>query len=588
MKKNSIKNNLGNSKKKRLLQAFRMRKDTITKNLPQQYNLQKLFLSILLLITQTAYLCKKHWQKLTQNALNTQLKHKRLFYVFSIGLFNFFASTPLSFIFILPITFGTLLYILHQQKTLPLKTQLLTIFFFLFGHFVSIFWWFIMPLFTDISHLFILIPLALLALPFIISLCFMPVFAILLYLWKKIFIEQTLFTRLKTNKYIAITDLSDLCLFVLFLVSWLCGDLFRSTIPFGGFPWMLFGHFVPYSFAIQPVRLIGIDLYSICFLALVLTPYFLFFKKDNCVIRKISIIILAGWGINCLLGLIIILLTPTTKFKQNILTTQINYPASLDMSTNATTILQQNLDLIYWNSRSPKETIIVMPESTINFDLQPNTQASSIIGKHIPNEKSILIAGGIYWDYNGLSPYNVAYAIDQYGHIVDLYKKQKLVPFGEYIPFRKYFPTLVRTITGGMIDFINTGEHNLYIFHRDLPLIYPIICYESIFPNYIKNNINISRKRFAEMDKEYMDQNHIKNIAERGEVIVNLTNDAWIKWSFAPYQHFLMTRFLAVATGIPVIRASNNGISAIIDKTGVVIQKTGLNKQDLIFLKGTN
>ena len=49
-----------------------------------------------------------------------------------------------------------------------------------------------------------------------------------------------------------------------------------------------------------------------------------------------------------------------------------------------------------------------------------------------------------------------------------------------------------------------------------------------------------------------------------------------------------MTRFLAVATGIPVIRASKNGISAIIDKTGVVIQKTGLNKQDLIFLKGTN
>ena len=73
-------------------------------------------------------------------------------------------------------------------------------------------------------------------------------------------------------------------------------------------------------------------------------------------------------------------------------------------------------------------------------------------------------------------------------------------------------------------------------------------------------------------------------MAERGEIVVNLTNDAWLKWSVAPYQHFLMARFLAVATGLPVVRVSNNGISAFIDHYGRIIAKTSLNQEDLLLI----
>ena len=85
------------------------------------------------------------------------------------------------------------------------------------------------------------------------------------------------------------------------------------------------------------------------------------------------------------------------------------------------------------------------------------------------------------------------------------------------------------------------------------------------------------------MSETYKKENNIKSLKERGEIIVNLVNDIWMRSGFGAYQHFLMSKFLAVRTGVPVVRLSNNGISAIINKYGVVIQQTKLNKEDILF-----
>ena len=226
-----------------------------------------------------------------------------------------------------------------------------------------------------------------------------------------------------------------------------------------------------------------------------------------------------------------------------------------------------------------------MPEGSINYDIDSNDALTSQLGHIVPNDNSLLMSGGIHT--KGVAPYNVIYAITNGGYIIDMYKKQKLVPFGEYIPFRKFLPRLTRSITGDMFDFTTSGENSLFIFHKNLPIIYPIVCYESIFPNYVKKNIAISRKKINnDLTKEYAKQVNVKTLEERGEIIVNLTNDVWMKWSVGPYQHFLMTRFLAVATGLPVIRASNNGISAFIDKYGRVKSRTRLNVKDILFVRG--
>ena len=85
------------------------------------------------------------------------------------------------------------------------------------------------------------------------------------------------------------------------------------------------------------------------------------------------------------------------------------------------------------------------------------------------------------------------------------------------------------------------------------------------------------------MSEKYKKENNIKSLKDRGEIIVNLVNDIWMRFGFGAHQHFLMSRFLAVRTGVPVVRLSNNGISAIINKHGVVIQQTKLNKKDILF-----
>ena len=126
-------------------------------------------------------------------------------------------------------------------------------------------------------------------------------------------------------------------------------------------------------------------------------------------------------------------------------------------------------------------------------------------------------------------------------------------------------------------------DNDLFTFYRDLPTIYPIVCYESIFPELVIKHIEKYRNKERRMSETYKKENHIKSLKERGEIIVNLVNDIWMRSGFGAYQHFLMSKFLAVRTGVPVVRLSNNGISAIINKYGVVIQQTKLNKEDILF-----
>ena len=585
-------------------------------------NLQLVLFSAKMLVFRTIILCKQKWQKLASIAVKTDGK-KHFFAMFLIGLCNFIATTPFSVILILPLTFGTLFYVLDKRRKYKVKSQVFTIFAFLFGHFTSIFWWFFVPLTTDFLHFFWLTPFALFGLPCVITLCFIPFFAIGLKILQKVFYNNNSATTNNKNnnkhnkpkwllKLIAPIDklfskiltkpkkmikqwlgekinkkwLEDIAFFITFLLCWYCGDYVRGHLIFGGFPWMLFGHFVVYPFAFQSVKFLGIDAFSIFVLALVLTPYMLFFKRNNKYLQNISLAIICAFIINCIFGLIILLATPIEKRMPNIIGSQINHKADLTMADNAIDILNKNIKTISWFSRLTKDTILLMPESAINFPITSGDSIAIKLGKVVPNEGSLLLAGGIYYENDKY--YNVVYSINRAGHIIDMYKKQNLVPFGEYIPLRFLMPKTINKITGGMVDFTKDDQNDLFVFYRNLPIIYPIICYESIFPDYVKSNIEKSRNSIAKLGNKFFEENEMKNLKTRGELIVNLTNDAWLKWSVAPYQHFLMTKFLAVSTGLPVARLSNNGISAFIDKCGRIITKTKLNQEDLLFVKGQN
>ncbi len=133
------------------------------------------------------------------------------------------------------------------------------------------------------------------------------------------------------------------------------------------------------------------------------------------------------------------------------------------------------------------------------------------------------------------------------------YDKHHLVPFGEYIPFQEWIPIPTVTQFSGFVSGPPPGK----IAIEETTSILPLICYEIIFP-------------------------HLSFFQKDVTFIVNVTNDAWYGDSAGPRQHFTKAVFRAIETSAPVIRVAGTGISAIIDRKGVIIKKIEYGKKQSI------
>jgi apolipoprotein N-acyltransferase len=151
---------------------------------------------------------------------------------------------------------------------------------------------------------------------------------------------------------------------------------------------------------------------------------------------------------------------------------------------------------------------------------------------------------------HGSAYFNSAYFLDKNGALTGIYDKIHLVPFGEYIPLSKLF-TFAETITkdvgsfspGNDIRVLTLGNHPANA----------LICFEAVFPDLVR--------RFVQKGSQLM---------------VNLTNDAWYGDSAAPYQHLAIARLRAVENRRYLLRATNSGVSAIIEPSGKIQMSTGL------------
>jgi apolipoprotein N-acyltransferase len=154
--------------------------------------------------------------------------------------------------------------------------------------------------------------------------------------------------------------------------------------------------------------------------------------------------------------------------------------------------------------------------------------------------------------------YNSIYVIDHDGSVVSIYDKLHLVPFGEYLPFQDYmerlgFEQLTRQ-QGGFIP----GSVRRTLEIPNAPGALPLICYEAIFPA-------IGRSP-----------------DDRPGWMVNLTNDGWFGISTGPYQHLQQARMRAIEQGLPLVRAANTGISAVIDPVGRIVARLGLGMEGVL------
>jgi len=152
--------------------------------------------------------------------------------------------------------------------------------------------------------------------------------------------------------------------------------------------------------------------------------------------------------------------------------------------------------------------------------------------------------------------YNSAYFLDAAGQTQGRYDKIHLVPFGEFVPFRRVL-FFVEKLVVGIGDF---GRGDSYdVFEVNGQPFGVSICYEITFPDLVRQPVK-----------------------DGARFLVNITNDAWFGKSAASYQHIAMAALRAVENRVPVVRAANTGITGLIDPTGRIRQATELFVEDVV------
>ncbi len=153
--------------------------------------------------------------------------------------------------------------------------------------------------------------------------------------------------------------------------------------------------------------------------------------------------------------------------------------------------------------------------------------------------------------------YNSLFALHDIGaaglRIAGVYDKHRLVPFGEYLPLGELMGALgVRSLVHMPEDF-SAGPRPAPLVLPGAPTVQPLICYESLYPGFTPGG------------------------AGRPQWIANVSNDAWFGATSGPLQHLSLASYRAIETGLPVVRATPTGVSAMIDPWGRVIEDKRLD-----------
>jgi apolipoprotein N-acyltransferase len=207
-------------------------------------------------------------------------------------------------------------------------------------------------------------------------------------------------------------------------------------------------------------------------------------------------------------------------------------------------------------------THLIWPESAFPFFLTREPDALSKIADMLPPNTTLITGAARLAEpvpgHSVRRAYNSVYVIDHSGSILATYDKLHLVPFGEYLPFEDLLEraglTQLTNVPGGFLP----GPQRRRIAVPGAPEMLPLICYEAIFPG------------------------EAVPTGERPSWLVNLTNDAWFGISSGPYQHFQQARVRAIEEGLPLVRAANSGVSAVIDPVGRVIAALPLGHDGLL------
>ena len=212
-------------------------------------------------------------------------------------------------------------------------------------------------------------------------------------------------------------------------------------------------------------------------------------------------------------------------------------------------------------SRGPgldEADVVIWPETAVPFFMDESATLQSFVSRAAP-PGGYVIAGAPRRTRSAgrtIAVWNSLHALSPAGAITASYDKHHLVPFGEYMPLRGIINLRALAAAGTVDSSPGPGPRTLSL--PGLPPFSPLICYEAIFPGEVLAD-------GAQPD-------------ERPQWLLNVTNDAWFGHTAGPYQHFQASRLRAVEEGMPLVRAANTGISAVVDSYGRVVGRLGLGE----------
>ena len=441
--------------------------------------------------------------------------------IFSLGIFSSYTLPPYNFLYInfivYPCLFAIIIFLNQSGKHLFLHGIL-----FGFGYFCSNLYWISYSLTHDESFN-ILIPFSLILIPLFISIFYGLLFLVLSYL------------KMGSN-------CSSILIFAtLFSIT----EYIRGSI-LTGFPWNMPVYSLSnLNSSIQILSLIGTYSLNLITVTFFLLPSILFFKLKK--LSKISILVISLFIIffnhqygNQRIAMYNKLNEKKLENKIVIVSPKIKLSRYFSNETPDEKIK----DLIkISNPKKNEKTLFIFPEGIVSgLYLNDLIIYKDYFQKNFSSKHKIIL--GVNAEENS-KIYNTLILIDNDLNILSIYKKNNLVPFGEFLPYESIFNRFgLKKVTQGYRSFsfsnnreiINDGQYNFL----------PLICYEIIY----SGNLKLSSGEF--------------------DYIVNISEDGWFGKSIGPYQHFSHSIFRAIEEGKNIFRSSNNGVSAHITPVGLI------------------
>ena len=322
-----------------------------------------------------------------------------------------------------------------------------------------------------------------------------------------------------------------------------------------GFPWNLTGSLFAVDIAsMQAASFIGV--YGLCIIAVAFAAAPVFWalghKYFSIVAFTLPIILLVAGAIR-LAGAPV--LVPQINGEPTVRLVQPAIPQAEKWDrSNRQTHLDQLVNLSRQKGLRPK--LLIWPETAFVGFASRNAELLEKTARDATGKKGTLITGIPRFGF-GRTLLNSAIMLNHEGQTRGIYNKRHLVPFGEYMPLRKWLPFLQPIV--GAVDF-SAGQSNELMQLEGIGTMQLLICYEVIFSG------------------------EVLSLATRPDLIVNITNDAWFGNSAGPWQHLFQAQMRAVEEGVPLFRVANTGITAGFDPYGRVLGSIPLGESGALDL----